>query len=196
VGAHTGVRMIALGAEYLTEAPPRPLRRTRVAGQRAGQQDEREPPLRATIPADRQAPVARQPRQRPLDPPPVPGREPRLLLLVVLVSSAPRTNLLYTASVVNETVASFGSLDGPGLPSLRPAPCSGGTGCSRTTESSGSSTWICCWSPTTCSWSRSSLRSTWPCGEPVRPSWRSRRLWACSGSRCSSPPTRPSRCSR
>jgi hypothetical protein len=48
-----------------------------VAGEGAGQQHQREPPLRIPVPADRQSPVARQPRQRPLDPPampPKPGR--------------------------------------------------------------------------------------------------------------------------
>jgi Domain of unknown function (DUF4253) len=42
------------------------------AHQRAGQQHERQPPLRVAVPADRQAPVARQPRLRPLDPPALP----------------------------------------------------------------------------------------------------------------------------
>jgi len=47
------------------------------ADQRACPQHKREPPLRTPIPPNRQAPIARQPRQRPLHPPampPQPGR--------------------------------------------------------------------------------------------------------------------------
>jgi hypothetical protein len=42
------------------------------ANKSAGQQHEREPPLRVPLPAHPKAPVARQPRQRPLDLPPLP----------------------------------------------------------------------------------------------------------------------------
>ena len=47
------------------------------AHQCAGQQHQRQPPLGVAVPADRQAPLARQPRPCPLDPPalpPQPGR--------------------------------------------------------------------------------------------------------------------------
>jgi hypothetical protein len=42
-----------------------------------GQQHERKPPLRVPVPAHPKPPVARQPRQRPLDPPPVPAQPGR-----------------------------------------------------------------------------------------------------------------------